>query len=200
MTDAQVKQMWEEGQRDELTMLLKGIAVTIAERLYVRSMKNTDVELDDVVSWALEFMWRAIESWDPEMEVPLRGWIAFRVERDIKNVQRSMKRKKRGSEFARLPFDVLEDRGDTLTVACINKVLAITMQETKARENAALAAIDLERVRTALKALPEYQLEILERLTAGESLRSIGRAMDISHEWVRREAATARACLKEYLE
>jgi RNA polymerase sigma factor (sigma-70 family) len=200
MTDNRMREMWLGGQRNELATQLKGIPVTIAEKLYTQSMIGTELELDDVVSWALESMWKAIESWDPDKGVPLRGWVAFRVERDIKNVQRDAQRQKRGGGWDRVPMAYVEDRGagpdcgehDTDT----NNKLAHSMIETRIEEGKASAAIDAEK---ALESLPEQQQQVLRGLATGASLREIGVAMGISYEWVRKLAEKARAHLRECL-
>ena len=211
MTDEQVREMWLAGQRDELTAQLKGIAVHLATVIYERSMQGTDVELDDVVSWALESMWKAIESWEPDTEVPLRGWIAFKVVRDIKNIQRDRTRQKRGGAWRRVPMDILEDRGNERGNGSgsdwpdgkdgdyrpdMNSKLARSMPAVQAEEDAVVASLDTRR---ALEDLPEHQRYILQGLSTGASLRDVGKALGISHEWVRREAEKARASIRERL-
>ena len=203
MTDEQVRQMWLEGQRNELATQLRGIAVSIAERLYVQSMRATDIEVDDVISWALEAMCKAIESWDPD-SVPLRGWIAFKVPRDIVSVQRRAMSMKRGGGWDRVSMEILEDRGERSDDCdhddgykhSTNSELAYMMPSVRAEEGAAAARIDAGKV---LENLPEYRRQILRSLASGASLREVGEALGISHEWVRLEAERARAQVRASL-
>lgn len=206
MTDEQIKQMWLDGQHDELTGQLMRIATTIANDISSKTMVGTEVDLDDVDSWALESMWMAIQSWDPDGRVPLRGWIAFKVRRDIIDIQRKATRKKRGGDMRRVPLDHLEvmasmdlegmhafsDDGedDANVQPNTNNQLAHAMLTTRAVEDIAAATIDAEK---ALKVLPEHQQKILSSLAAGASLRDVGKALGRSHEWVRKQAARARA-------
>lgn len=177
-TDAQVRQMWEEGQHEELADCLKGIAISTAERLYLESMQNTDADLDEVISWALEFMWAAIKSWDPSLGSTLRGWVSYRVECDIKNTQRDTMRQKRDGSYERVSLE------------SVHSGVAYEIED---------GLIDAIDVKTAIGKLPERQRLILLGLAEGATLRGLGREFGISYEMVRQDARKARAAVKEYL-
>jgi RNA polymerase sigma factor (sigma-70 family) len=203
--------MWLNGRREELAEELIKIPMAIANSVSP-TMARTEVDQDDVVSWALESMWKAIQGWDSDGKVPLRGWIAFRVRRDIIDVQRLAGRKKRGADQRRIPIEYLENVSNVdlegLHVCShnpdadehepdTNRKLAHSMTEARAVESTMSAGLEMRR---ALEKLPEHQQEILKMLATGSSLREVGKALGISYEWVRQEAERARACLKEHSE
>lgn len=175
MTDERIKQMWLEGQRDELATLLRGIAISAAEKLYRQSMRGTETELDDVISWALESLWNAIKSWDPETKIPLRGWVAFKVPKDVIDVQRRTQRKKRGGGWDRIPLDTLKDSDISRT--------------RREEEDAAVVALDAEK---AMASLSETHRQIVAGLAAGASLSEIGKEVGMSKQGVQKAAKRIR--------
>lgn len=174
----------------------QGIAIHVARRLYLKSLPDqTEATLKDMVSWALEYMLLAVDSWRPETGVPLRTWVGNRVQWDIIEHLRKSTRKTRGGKVEHV--ELVEDSGEDKDGTKLYGEMASTWSErARYSEDKAHAPIDLER---ALVQLPGRLRTILESLAQGATLQEIGDQMGVTRERVRQLAEVARAQMKELL-